>query len=119
MRLEDVSGSEHNVWARGNHFTPELSPRVIDRDRHQAEGATCRIRTDVKNAAWASAHGIRVMVGVVFVGVFARIDHAKFCEGLICRQEADLAGGVTRDREQKEGTAAGAFHLDAEALVDF
>ena len=66
-----------------------------------------------------AAFGAGVVVDVVFVGVFAVSDHAKFRRGLIGGQVADFAGGVAGSREKQEGAAAGAFDLDAEALVAF
>ena len=59
------------------------------------------------------------MVDVIFVGVFAGSITRNSACGLIGGQEADLAGGVAGDGEQKKGTAAGALDLDAKAFVDF
>ncbi len=48
VALESLRGSKHDVWAIGNDFAPEFSARVGRGGGHQAEGASARIRANVK-----------------------------------------------------------------------
>jgi hypothetical protein len=59
------------------------------------------------------------MIDVVFVIVFARRDEMEFAGGLIGAQKADFTGGVAIGDEEKVRAAAGAFDINAEALVLF
>ncbi len=90
---------------------------IFHGNSHQAEGSASRVGTNVEDAAGKGAFESGMMVGVILVRVFARIDQPEFRLWLIGGQVADLAGGVAGTREKKKSTAARALDLDAEALV--
>ncbi len=105
---ENFHGSKHDVRAIGNDLAPGFSARVGHRSGHEAEGAPAGIRANVKHSVtrirgqpgMCRGKRTRMMVGVIFVVVFARSDEPKFSDGLIGAQEADFAGRVTRDSEK-------------------
>src|ERR1700687_1640201 len=106
--LENFRGSKHDVRAIGNDLAPEFAARVGHRGSHQAEGTPAGIRSKVKHiiSRTQGRHGMfrgkraRMVVGIIFMVVFARSDQPKFSGGLIGAQGADFAGRMTRDGEK-------------------
>src|SRR6267378_400218 len=131
--LEDFRGCEHDVRAIGNDLAPEFTARVGHRSGHESEGAPAGIRANVKHfisrirgrpgmfrgkrTRMFRGERTGMMVGVIFMVVFARSDQPKFSRGLIGAQVANFAGRMTRDGEKKENAATRAFHCDSKALV--
>src|SRR5712692_10528176 len=58
-----------------------------------------------------------MMVGIIFVVVFARSDEPEYSGRLIGAQVADFAGRMTRDGQEEKSTAAGTFQSDSKPLV--
>src|SRR5262249_51984454 len=69
MRLECSKGRKHHRGTIGNKLTPILAPRVGCADGHETKSAAEGIGSDKEDVA-LQAEG-RMMVGVVFVIVFA------------------------------------------------
>src|SRR5713226_1540811 len=93
--------------------------RIVDTSGDQAKRAAAGIGADIEDAASRVGWGAGVVVDVIFVVVFARGDQAKVGIGLVGGEEAHLAGGVAGDGEEQEAAAAGAFDVQAKALVGF
>src|SRR5260370_3817807 len=93
--------------------------RIVDTSGDQAKRAAAGIGADIEDAASRVGWGAGVVVDVIFVVVFARGDQAKVGIGLVGGEEAHLAGGVAGNGEEQEATAAGAFDVEAKALVGF
>ena len=58
-----------------------------------------------------------MVVGVVFMVVFARSHEPKLSGGLIGAQEADFAGRMTRGGQKEKSAAACALHFDSKTLI--
>lgn len=61
----------------------------------------------------------RMVVGVIFVMVFAGGDQLEFAERVARGEKANFAGGVAVDDEDEISTAAGALDVNVESLVGF
>src|SRR6476660_4954289 len=60
-----------------------------------------------------------MVLDIIFVIVFAGCDEAKLVKRADRGEKADFAGGVAVRDQEKKGSAAGAFDVQAEALVGF
>ena len=115
--LEDVRRCEHYVRTGGDDLAPEFAAWIFHGDSHQAEGPASRVGANVEDASGTPAFEAGMMVGVILVRVFARIDQPEFRLRLIGGQVADLAGGVAGTGEKKKSTAARALDVDAKSFV--
>src|SRR5216684_1461837 len=117
MGLENLGPGKHDVRAMGNDLAPEFPARSVYRRGHEAEGAPAGISADIKRSVirnrgqpgMSRGKRARMMIGVIFMVVFARSDDPKFSVGLRGAQEADFAGGMTGDGQQQKISAARAF----------
>src|ERR1700730_15344131 len=112
MRGEGLRGREHHVRAIRDEVAPEILPGVVDSCGDHAKRAAARIGADVEDATGGGTRRTGVMVGVVFVIVFARGDDAEVGSGLSGGKEADFAGGVAGGGQKEKTAAARAFGLD-------
>src|ERR1700674_954048 len=115
--LENFRSRQHHIRAVGDDFPPEYAARVGNRSGHKAERAAAGIRADIEHATAHIARRSGMVVGVVFMGIFARCNQPKFTERLVGPQKPDFAGRMARDSEKKKGPAAATFHFDAETCV--
>src|SRR6266568_8029427 len=58
-----------------------------------------------------------MMIRVIFMVVFPRMNKLKLSQGLVGVQEADFAGRMTNDGKKHESAAARAFDFQAKPLV--
>src|SRR5207244_2769081 len=99
---ENLRGSKHDLRAIGNDLAPGFSARAVHRGGHEAERAPAGIRANVKHSVIRIRGRPGMVVGVVFMVVFARSHEPKLSGGLIGAQEADFAGRMTRGGQKEK-----------------
>src|SRR5260370_359630 len=119
MRCEGVDRSEHDVRAIGDEFFPEVWMGIVDLDRGQAKGAAAGIRADVEDTTGRVARRAGVMVGVIFLVVFARRDQAGVGVGLGSGKKAHFASRGAGDGESKKSSAARALRWSSNSSGAF
>jgi len=119
MGTKGFGGGKHDAGAVGDDFVPAGTRRIGGGRGHQAIGTAAAVGADEEDAAGGVGRAAGMMIDVVFVMVFARSNKMEFAGGLIGAQKADFTGGVAIGDEEEIGAAAGAFDINAEALVFF
>jgi len=119
MGAEGGYSREHDSRAIGDDFVPAETNGIDGGRGHEAEGAAEIVGADEEDAAGWIAGAAGVVVDVIFVGVFARVDQGKSGGGAIGAEIVDFAGGVAVGHEEEIGAATAAFDVDAEAFVFF
>ena len=110
---------EHDAGTVGNDFVPAEADGIDGGRGHEAEGAAVVVDADKEDAAGGIAGAAGMVVDVVFVVVFARVDERELAGGSIGAEIADFTGGVAVGDEEQIRAAAAAFDVNAEALVFF
>src|ERR1700694_1176555 len=67
LRLEGLGGGEHHFGAVGDEPAPSVSPRTLDGNCDQAEGAAAGVGANEEDSTGIAGDGTGMMVNVVFV----------------------------------------------------
>ena|SRR5205085_4762939 len=119
MALEGFDGSQHHIWTVRNDLEPGFPARTLNGRDDEPKRAAARICADEEILLTQVRQPAGMMVGVVFVVVFAWRNQLKLPERIVCAQIADFAGGVACRGEQDVRAAARALDRNVKALVGF